>query len=172
MSVRQNFLFMARPWMIWGVLSLYKDFVTCFCEVSLCSCESKKTIRLTDPTRSLPCPLLPVYCPFPALYCPLLPFTCPILPSIHQNGQWVTRRTSGYRLGYRVRYRLPNHISPGKLWHTCRGSTDMSQQMIFVDRIAFGGVLPLSKEISRIRHSTVTLVLTTITEVLTDAHMT
>ena len=46
----------------------------------------------------------------------------------------------------------------------------MSQQMIFVDRIAFGGVLSLSKEIGKIRHSTVTLLLTTITEVLTDAH--
>ena len=42
LSVRQNFLFMARPWMIWGVLSLYQDFVTRFREVSLCSCESKK----------------------------------------------------------------------------------------------------------------------------------
>ena len=49
----------------------------------------------------------------------------------------------------------------------------MSQQMImiFVDRIAFGGVLSLSKEIGKIRHSTVTLLLTTITEVLTDAHI-
>ena len=47
----------------------------------------------------------------------------------------------------------------------------MSQHMIFVDRIAFGGVLSLSKEIGKIRHSTVTLLLTTITEVLTDAHM-
>ena len=50
----------------------------------------------------------------------------------------------------------------------------MSQQMIFVDRIAFffgGGVLSLSKEIGKIRHSTVALLLTTITEVLTDAHM-
>ena len=47
----------------------------------------------------------------------------------------------------------------------------MSQQMIFVDRIAFGGVLSLSKEIGKIRHSTVTLLLTTITEVLTDAHV-
>ena len=83
MSVCQNFLFMARPWMIWGggVLSLYKDSVTCCCEVSLCSCESKKTIKLTDPTRSLPCPLLPsaaLY--FTALYCLLLSFTCPLLP--------------------------------------------------------------------------------------------
>ena len=43
--------------------------------------------------------------------------------------------------------------------------------MIFVNGIAFGGVLSLSKEISKIRHSTVTLVLTTITEVLTDAHI-
>ena len=43
--------------------------------------------------------------------------------------------------------------------------------MIFVDRIAFGGVLSLSKEIGKIRHSTVTLLLTTITEVLTDALM-
>ena len=44
--------------------------------------------------------------------------------------------------------------------------------MIFVDRIAFvGGVLSLSKEIGKIRHSTVTLLLTTITEVLTDAHI-
>ena len=47
----------------------------------------------------------------------------------------------------------------------------MSPQMIFVDRIAFGGVLSLSKEIGKIRHSTVTLLLTTIAEVLTDAHM-
>ena len=64
-----------------GVLSLYKDSVTCCCEVSLCSCESKKTIKLTDPTRSLPCPLLPsaaLY--FTALYCLLLSFTCPLLP--------------------------------------------------------------------------------------------
>ena len=110
MSVCQNFLFMARPWMIWGVLSLYKDSVACFCEVSLCSCESKKTIRLTDPTRSLPCPLLlfvafycrlpafyclsllftAFFCPLPALYCTLLPFTalhCPLLP--------FTARSSG-----------------------------------------------------------------------------
>ena len=79
-----------------GVLSLYKDSVTCFCEVSLRSCESKKTIRLTDPTRSLPCPLLPsaalycsllpfavLYLPFNALHCLLLPFTalyCTLLP--------------------------------------------------------------------------------------------
>ena len=34
-----------------------------------------------------------------------------------------------------------------------------------------GGVLSLSKEIGKIRHSTVTLLLTTITEVLTDAHI-
>ena len=47
----------------------------------------------------------------------------------------------------------------------------MSQQMIFVDRIAFEAVLSLSKEIGKIRHSTVTLLLTTITEVLTDAHI-
>ena len=93
MSVCQNFLFMARPWMIWGVLSLYKDSVTCFCEVSLCSCESKKTIKLTDATRSLPCPLLPsaalycsllpftvLYLPFTALYCSSLPFTALYLP--------------------------------------------------------------------------------------------
>ena len=45
----------------------------------------------------------------------------------------------------------------------------MSQQMIFVDRIAFEAVLSLSKEIGKIRHSTVTLLLTTITEVMTDA---
>ena len=36
----------------------------------------KKTIRLTDPTRSLPCPLLPSA----ALYCSLLPFTVLYLP--------------------------------------------------------------------------------------------
>ena len=47
----------------------------------------------------------------------------------------------------------------------------MSQQMIFVDRIAVGGVVSLSKEIGKIRHSTVTLLLTTVTEVLTDAHL-
>ena len=35
----------------------------------------------------------------------------------------------------------------------------------------WGGVLSLSKETGKIRHSTVTLLLTTITEVLTDAHM-
>ena len=35
----------------------------------------------------------------------------------------------------------------------------------------WGGVLSLSNEIGKIRHSTVTLLLTTITEVLTDAHM-
>ena len=35
----------------------------------------------------------------------------------------------------------------------------------------FWGVLSLSTEIGKIRHSTVTLLLTTITEVLTDAHM-
>ena len=34
-----------------------------------------------------------------------------------------------------------------------------------------GGVLSLSKEIRKIRHSTLTLLLTTITEVLKDAHM-
>ena len=38
----QNFLFMDHGW-FGGVLSLYKDFVTCSCEVSLCSRESKKT---------------------------------------------------------------------------------------------------------------------------------
>ena len=43
--------------------------------------------------------------------------------------------------------------------------------MIFVDRIAFGGVLSLSKKIGKIRHSTVTLLLTTITAVLMDAHI-
>ena len=63
--------------MIWGVLWLCKDFVTCFCEVSLCSCEGKKTIRLNDPTRSLPRPLLP----FSALYCHLLPFLSCLLLS-------------------------------------------------------------------------------------------
>ena len=59
-----------------SVLALYKNFVTCFCEVSNCSCESKKNIRLTDPTRSLPCPLLP----FAALYCSLLTFAALYLP--------------------------------------------------------------------------------------------
>ena len=60
-----------------GSYRFTKDFVTCFCEVSLCSCESKKTIRLTDPTRNLPCPVLPFTRP---LYCPVLPFSCPLLP--------------------------------------------------------------------------------------------
>ena len=45
----------------------------------------------------------------------------------------------------------------------------MSQQMMFVDRFAVGGVLSLSKEIGKIRHSRVTLLLTTIAEGLTDA---
>ena len=45
----------------------------------------------------------------------------------------------------------------------------MSQEMVSLDRIAFGGVLSLSKEIGKIRHSTATLPLTTITEVLADA---
>jgi len=105
--------------MIWGVLSLYKDFVLYFCEVSLCFCESKKTINLTDPTRSLPCVFftalhfpLPVsltalylsllYCPVPALYSKL---------KLHQNGQWVTKRPGGYRLGYR----LASHLSNQKI---------------------------------------------------------
>ena len=64
---------------------------------------------------------------------------------------------------------MPRHISHAKFRHKCLGCANMSQQMIFVDRIAFGGVLSLSKEIGKIRHSTVTLLLTTITEVLTDA---
>ena len=210
MSVCQNFLLMARPWMFGGgVLSLYKDSVTYFCEVSLCSCESKKTIRLADPTRSLPCPLLPFaalycsllsstalflpftcpllrftalycplllftsfYCPLPALYRPLLHFAalhCPLLPFtiLYCMGQWLIKRFGRYRLGYR----LPSHISHGKFRHKRRGSSEMSQQMIFVDRIAVGGVLSLSKESGKIRHSTVTLLLTTITEVLTDAQI-
>ena len=62
-------------------------------------------------------------------------------------------------------------MSHAKFRHNCRGCSKMSQQMIFVDRIAFGGVLSLSKEIGKIRHSTVTLLLATITEVLTDAHI-
>ena len=175
-----------------GVLSLYKDSVTCFCEVSLCSRESKKTIRLTDPTRSLPCPLLPsaalycsllpftvLYLPFTALHCLFLPFTCPLRPftalycpslpftALYCMGQWLIKRSGRYRLGYR----LPSHVSHAKFRHKCRGCANMSPQMIFVDRIAFGGVLSLSKEIGKIRHSTVTLLLTTITEVLTDAQM-
>ena len=34
---------------------------------------------------------------------------------------------------------MPRHISHGEFRHTCRGSTEMSQQVIFVDHIAFGG---------------------------------
>ena len=64
-----------------------------------------------------------------------------------------------------------SHISHQKLRHKCRGSTDMSQQMIFVDRIAVAGVLSLSTDIGKIRHSTVTLLFTTTTEVLTAAQM-
>ena len=155
-SVRQNFLFMARPWMIWGVLSLYNHFVTCFCEVSLCSCESKKTIRLTDPIRSLPSPLLPFTCPFTARCCPLLPFSCPLLPFAALYLPYTTLYPSeravghsGYRLGYRLRHRLPSHISHGKLCLTCRGSTDMSQQMIFVDLIAFGGSYRFPRKLAK-----------------------
>ena len=76
------------------------DSVTCFCEVSLCSCESKKTIRLTDPARSLPCPLTL----FTAFYCPLLPSA-----ALYCMGQWRIKRSARYRLGYR----LPGHISHG-----------------------------------------------------------
>ena len=72
-------------------------------------------------------------------------------------------------IGYRSGHRLASHISYGRLWHIYRGSTDMSQQMIFNDRIAFG--VTLSKDISKIRYSTATLLVTTITEVLTDAHI-
>ena len=156
-----------------GVLSLYKDSVTCFCEVSLCSCESKKTIRLTDPTRSLPCPLLPsaalygsllpftalycplllftaFYCPLPALCGPLLQFTalhCPLLPStaLYCMGQWLIKRSGRYRLGYR----LPSHISHAKFRHKCCGCAKMSQQMIFVDRIAFGGSYRFPRKLAR-----------------------
>ena len=127
MSVCQNFLFMADHGCFGGVLSLYKDSVTCFCEVSLCSRESKKTIRLTDPTRSLPCPLLPsaalycsllpftvLYLPFTALHCLFLPFTCPLRPftalycpslpftALYCMGQWLIKRSGRYRLGYRL----------------------------------------------------------------------
>ena len=144
--------------MIRGVLSLYKDSVACFCEVSLCSCESKKTIRLTDPTRSLPCPILPsaalycsllpftvLYLPFTALYCSSLPLTalhlpftalcCILLPftALCCMGQWLIKRSGRYRLGFR----LPSLISHAKFRHKCRGCAKMSQQMIFVDRIDF-----------------------------------
>ena len=131
------------------------------------------------PLPALYCPVLlftAFYCPLPALYGPLLHFTalhCPLLPStaLYCMGQWLIKRSGRYRLGYRLGYRLPSHISHAKFRHKCRGCVKMSQQMIFVDRIAFGGVLSLSKEIGKIRHSTVTLLLTTITEVLTDAHI-
>ena len=93
MSVCQNFLFMARPWMFWGG----SDSVTCFCEVSLVKVRrpSDSLILLVAcpalycpllPFTALYCPLLPstaLYLPFTALYCPLLPFTalyCLLLP--------------------------------------------------------------------------------------------
>ena len=98
------------------------------------------------------CPLLiftAFCCPLPALYCPLLHFTgCPLL-----QGAVALQRSGRYRIGYR----LHSHISHGKFKRKCRGSTEMSQQMIFVDRIAFfflgggGRVLSLSKEIGKIR---------------------
>ena len=86
-----------------------------------------RTIRLTDPTRSLPCPLLPsaalycsllpftvLYLPFTALHCLLLPFTCPLRPftalycpslpftALYCMGQWLIKRSGRYRLGYRL----------------------------------------------------------------------
>ena len=76
-------------------------------------------------------------------------------------------------LAYRLGYRLPNHMSDEKFTHYCRGSTKMSHQMIFVDSIFFfvGGVLSLSKQFGKIPRSTTTLLVATITEVLTDAHI-
>ena len=133
-------------------------------------CSYLLVLPFTCPVLPLTCPVLPFAAfyssllPFSVLYCFELPFICPF--SIRM-GQWVSKRTSGYRLGYR----LPSHIPHGKIRHTCRSSTDMSQQMIFVDRIAFGGALSLSKDIGKIRHSTVTLLLTTITEVLTACNV-
>ena len=55
---------------------------------------------------------------------------------IYEIWQVSIRVSIGYRLGYR----LPSHISHGTFRHTCRSCTEMSQQMIFADRIAvFGG---------------------------------
>ena len=92
---------------------------------------------------ALYCPLLP----FTALYCLLLSFTCPLLlftafycplrpfTALYCMGQWLIKRSGRYRLGYR----LPSHISHAKFRHKIRGCANMSQHMIFVDRIAFWG---------------------------------
>ena len=47
----------------------------------------------------------------------------------------------------------------------------MSQQMVFVDCIAFGVVLSLFEDFGHIWHPMTTVLLITITEVLTAAHM-
>ena len=104
-------------------------------------------LPFTGPLPALYCPLLlftAFYCPLPALYRPLLHFAalrCPVLPFtiLYCMGQWLIKRSGRYRIGYRLGNRLPSHISHGKFRHKCRGRTEMSQQMIFVDSIAFGG---------------------------------
>ena len=61
-------------------LSLYKDFVIYFYEISLCFSENKKTISLTDPIYSCHSLLPFIALCFTAIYLLLMPFICPILP--------------------------------------------------------------------------------------------
>ena len=181
---------MARPWMIWGGsyrFTRIPSHVSVRYRFALVKVRRPSdSLILLVACPALYCPLLrhlllftAFYCPLPALYCSSLPFTalylpftalyCTLLPftALYCMEQWLIKRSGRYRLGYR----LASHISHAKFRHKFRGCANMSQHMIFVDRIAFGGVLSLSKEIGKIRHSTVTLLLTTITEVLTDAQM-
>ena len=121
MSIRQNFLFMARPWMIWGGshrftrISFHVSVRYRFALVKVRRPSDSLILLVACPAlyrpslpflalycRLLPftCPSLPftaLSCPFTALFCPLLPIACPVLPFFHQNGQWVTKRTSRYR---------------------------------------------------------------------------
>ena len=162
---------MARPWMIWG--GSYR-FTRIPSHVSVR--YRFALVKVRRPSNSLillvACPAL--YCPllpFTALCCLLLSFTCPLLPctALHCLLLPFTCPLRPFTALYCPSLPFAALISHAKFRHKCRGCAKMSQQMIFVDRIAFGGVLSFSQEIGKIRHSTVTLLLTTITEVLTDA---
>ena len=109
-SVRQNSLFMARPWMTWG--GSYR-FTRISSHVSVR--YRFALVKVRRPSDSLilfvACPHLPLYCPvlpFTALFLPFTALCCP-LPALYYpfsirtgSGSRNELVTSGYRLGYRL----------------------------------------------------------------------
>ena len=112
LSVCQNFLFMARPWMIWGGsyrLTTIRSHVSVRYRFALVKVRrlSDSLILLVACPALIYCPVLlftALCCPLPALYCPLLHFTAlhwHLLPSAapYCMGQWLIKRSGRYRLG-------------------------------------------------------------------------